>query len=136
MKLIDYYVWMKLLGYEVIGMSYKKIMRKIDIEHHKQKLQDFIKDNLDKKMIATYFMLGVKAGIFKDTQTGRVLTDDDQLMFGYYDHKYQYTFRRQSIPRQREAKGIRAMTKMMQNQRILEEQRKRQKESMKGVRLD
>lgn len=121
---------------EVIGVSYKKVMKKIDIEHHKQKLQDFIKDNLDKKMIATYFMLGVKAGIFKDTQTGRVLTDDDQLMFGYYDNKYQYTFRRQSIVRQREAKGVRAMAKVMQNQRILQQQREARKEKMKGVRLD
>lgn len=132
----DYILGMKLLGYEVLNVSYKKIMRKIDIEQHKRKLKDFMRDHLDKKMLATYFILGVKAGIFKDIQTGRNLTDDDQLMFGYYDKKFQYTIRRQSIVRQQEAKGARAYAKLMQNQRLLQQQREARKEKMKGVRLD
>lgn len=141
MKLIDYYVWMKLLGYELLNVSWKKVMKKIDIEQHKKKLQDFIRDHLDKKMLADYFMLGVKAGVFRDIQTGKILTDDDQLMFGYLDNKFQYTVRRQSIARQREAKGARAMAKILQSQAYLQQQRQARttnlkKDDMKGVRLD
>jgi hypothetical protein len=97
MNFLDWIVNIKLLGYEVSGVSYKKVMKNVELKANLQKYKDFVNDHFDKKMIADYFNLGIKAHIFKDNRTGKTLQDKDQLFFGWADKKYQYTLRRQPL---------------------------------------
>lgn len=93
----DYFYDMLLLGYEVINVSYKKVMKNAELRRQQEIYKDFVKEHFDKKMIADYFKFGVKAQIFHDNRTGKILGDDDQLFTGFADSKYQYTIRRQPL---------------------------------------
>ena len=92
------FIYHKLLLNEVIcGMSYKKVMKNVELKAHLQKYKDFVNEHFDKKMIADFFKVGVKAKVFKDNRTGKTLTDKDHLFTGFEDLKYQYTLRRQPL---------------------------------------
>lgn len=97
MELWDYFYCMKLMGYEVMNVNYKKVMKQVELREDIQKYKDFVNDHFDKKMVADYFKIGLKAKVFKDNRTRKVLTDKDQLFFGWEDSKYQYTLRRQPL---------------------------------------
>jgi len=112
MDYYEYFYNMMLRGYEVVNVSYKKIMKDVELRANKDKLKDFIKDHFDKKMIADYFKMGIKAKIFKDSRTGKLLTENDQLFFGFEDSKFQYTIRRQAlVVRDNNANIVREMIK-------------------------
>jgi len=117
MKFLDYIYYMKLMGYELINVSYKKVMKNIERKRSKEVFNDFLRDNFDMKMVRDYFALGVKAGIFTDNRDKHVLGPDDQLFFGWMDKEFQYTLRRQPlVSPQQKAADINKMRQLLKAQ--------------------
>jgi hypothetical protein len=85
-----------LRGFTVMGVNQKKINRMILLKENQRKYQEFIK-TLDLKPIVEYFELGIEARQFTDAMTGRVLTKNDNLFWGFNSEGYQYTLRRQPL---------------------------------------
>lgn len=82
-------------------MSYKisqEVERIKRLKEAKERYEAFVEDDFDKKQIADYFRIGVKAEVFVSPK-GRVLTDKDDIMFMFYDKNYQYSLRRRPVRR-------------------------------------
>lgn len=123
-----YFYDMLLRGYEVINVSYNKVLKQAELRRVLQIYKDFVNDHFDKKMIADYFKHGVKAQVFRDNRTGKILTDNDQLFFGFDDSQYRYTLRRQplSMIRQYQQTREQQIAKM-----VMDELRKQEQEGKK-----
>lgn len=68
--------------------------RKKAIIDAKERYDNFVADHFNKQQIVDYFRIGLEAKVFVD-QYGKVLEDNDHLMFGFFDNAgYQYTLRR------------------------------------------
>ena len=66
------------------------------LKEAKVRYDAFVEEDLDKKQIADYFQIALEAQIFVN-DLGRILQVDDDLMWGFFDKKYQYTLRRRPI---------------------------------------
>jgi len=105
---------MYLRGFEIMGVNKKKIDRMALLRQYVKEYQDFIKE-LDLNPIVDYFEIGLKAREFKDFNTGRILTKNDNLFWGFNHKGYQYTLRRQ--PLQTQGNNINAiMNQILQQQ--------------------
>lgn len=69
------------------------------LKEAKERYDAFVEDDFDKKQIAEYFRVAIKAQVFIDENNGRILTDKDDLMFAFYDKNFQYTLRRRPVRR-------------------------------------
>jgi len=78
-----------------ISVEVERIKR---LKEAKERYDAFVEDDFDKKQIAEYFRIGVKAEVFVNPQ-GKVLTDKDSIMFLFYDSKFQYSLRRRPVRR-------------------------------------
>ena len=64
----------------------------------KERYQQFIENELDKKQIIDYFKIGLEAKVFLGNKTHKPLGPNDHLVFGFRDGNYLYTVRRQPLP--------------------------------------
>jgi len=80
-------------------MSYRFSMseREKKLKEAKERYDQFVEEELDKKQIADYFEIGLKAKVFR-TKEGKILKANENLMWGFFDNRgYQYTLRRRPI---------------------------------------
>lgn len=101
MDFYEFYEHMKLLGYEVIGLSYRGIDQEKRLKENRKRYNEFVKE-LDLSPVKEYFKIGLKAQVFRDNVTNRVLKEKDDLMWLINDGGYQYSFRRQPLQKKQQ----------------------------------
>lgn len=91
--LIDYYLMMKLIGYEVLNVSEEEISKRLRFKVAREKYESFVKQ-LDRQQIIDYFVYGLEAGVFVNQINGYVYGPHDKLSFGFQDGDFLYTIHR------------------------------------------